>query len=214
MSKPNERSCRILLGKKVHSPLWSLFFLAKKLFSDFLKKFWNVFFNEIDCKKFSNVFCNEFSSKKFFNSLKLTIENFRLLKIFLLLNSLKKISKTFLQSISLKTIRKFFSANYSISLKKHFEIFSENPKKTFLKQPKKKGVTRGGMHRFFPAKCYTTFCWVLMFSYDTAHFGHQAIRNDLENMEKNIRKKSFLRFSFIISIQGICFICWSRHFFS
>ena len=60
-----------------------------------------------------------------------------LLKIFLLLNSLKKKFENFLQSISLK---------------KHFENFSENPKKTFLSK-KKKTVTRGkGKCSFFSSK--------------------------------------------------------------
>ena len=78
-SKPNERWCRILLGKKGHfpPPVTPFFFLGKKLFFGFSEKFSKFFFNEIDCKKFSNFFYNEVSSKKFFNSLKMTTKNFR-----------------------------------------------------------------------------------------------------------------------------------------
>ena len=114
-----------------------------------VKKFSICFFNEIDCEKFLNFFFNVCSSKKIFNSLKLTFKNFRncfamsSLQNILLLNSLKKKFKNFLQSISLK---------------KHFEIFSENPKEHFL--PKKRG--RNSL-LFFPAKSDTTFRWVLMF---------------------------------------------------
>ena len=119
-----------------------------------VKKFSICFFNEIDCEKFLKFFCNEFSSKKIFNSLKLTIKKFqkflivifRLLKNFLLLNSLQKQFENFLQSISLKKI---------------FENFSENPKKKFCL--KKKGG-HGGNATFFPVKSDTTFHWVFTFT--------------------------------------------------
>ena len=68
-------------------------------------------------------FTVNFIAKKF---QKFLIVNFRLLKNFLLLNSLKKQFENFLQSISLK---------------KNFDNFSENPKKKFL--PKKKNDHRG-----------------------------------------------------------------------
>ena len=56
-SKPNERSCRILLEKKVHWPSCDpLYFLGKNFFLGFSEKIWKCFFNEIDCKKFANCF--------------------------------------------------------------------------------------------------------------------------------------------------------------
>ena len=70
MSKPNERSCRIFLEKLLgFPPCDPLFFVAKDLFSNFLKKCPNFFFNEIDCKKFSNFFTAEFIEKNFENFL-------------------------------------------------------------------------------------------------------------------------------------------------
>ena len=83
-------------------------------------------------KKKSKFFYSQFYWKRFREFL---IVNFRLLKNFLLLNSLQKKFENFLQSISLK---------------KNFENFSENPKKTFL--PKKKTVTGGGECSFFSSK--------------------------------------------------------------
>ena len=71
-------------------------------------------------------------------------------EIFLLLDSLKKISKNFLQSISLK---------------KKFDIFSENSRKRKLCH-KKKGGHRGEGVKIptsFPGKSDTTFRWVLMY---------------------------------------------------
>ena len=73
---------------------------------------------------FRIVFAEKLTVKNF---RKYLIVNLRLLKNFLLLNLLQKKFDNFLQSISLK---------------KHFEIFSENPKKQFLPK-KQKGVTGG-----------------------------------------------------------------------
>ena len=108
---------------------------------------WKIFYCWIHCKKNSKIFYSQFHWKKF---RKFLIVNFRLLKNVLLLNSLQNKLVNFLQSISLK---------------KHFEIFSENPKKCFCLK-KQKGITGGGEFApFFPAKSDTTFRWVLTFCY-------------------------------------------------
>ena len=78
---------------------------------------------------------------------KFFIVNFRLLKNFLLLNSLKKKFKNVLQSISLK---------------KKFGNFSENPKKNFCLK-KNRRPQGGGISAFFPVKSNTTFHWVLTY---------------------------------------------------
>ena len=100
-----------------------------------------------------------------------------LLKIFLLLNSLKKKFQNFSQSISLK--KKFENFLQSISLKKNFENFSENPKKTL-----KKTVTRGENSTFFPVKSDTTFHWVLTFFlccfFKVYVCGHQSLSQNLD----------------------------------
>jgi hypothetical protein len=101
------------------------------------------FLQPISLQKISKIFYSQFYWKKF---RKFLIVYFRLLKNFLLLNSLQK---------------KFENVLQSISLKKNFENFSENPKKTFL--PKKKGGIYGEKCYFFPAKPDTIFRWVLMF---------------------------------------------------
>ena len=118
-SKPNERSCRILLKKKgaFPPPCDPFCFLGKKHFFGFSEKISKCFFNEIDCKKFSNFFCNEFSSKKFFKSLKLNIKNFRIF---------------FCNEFIAKKIRKFFTANFIEKTFRNF--FRKSEKKIFAKK--------------------------------------------------------------------------------
>ena len=67
MSKPNERSFRILLEKYVHfsPPPDPFFFLAKNFFSDFLKKFRNVFSMKLTVKNFRNFFSMNSAVKNF-----------------------------------------------------------------------------------------------------------------------------------------------------
>ena len=125
----------------------SKFFTAdslKKIFEKILqsislKKNFKHFLLMNSLKKISKNFYCWFHWKKI---PKFLIVDFRLLKNFLLLNSLKKQFRKFLQSISLK---------------KYFEIFSENPKKNFL-PPKKRG-SQGGVkiRTIFPGKSDTTF---------------------------------------------------------
>ena len=153
-----------------------------------VKTFRIFFFNEFSSKKFFNSlkltiknFRNFFAmsiAKKF---RKFLIVNFRLLKNFFTAEFIekkirkvftvnfieKKKSKMFYSQFYWKKFRKFLVVIFrllknflqSISLKKNFENFSENPKKNFL--PKKKRVTGGGNVPFFPVKSDTTFHWVL-----------------------------------------------------
>ena len=96
------------------------------------KKFEN-FLQSISLKKNSKIFYSQFHWKKL---LKFSIVNFRLLKYFLLLNSLqKKISKTFYSQLHWKNISNFFQ---------------KIRKKKFL--PKKKRGHRGQKCTFFPSK--------------------------------------------------------------
>ena len=103
------------------------------LLNSLQKEFENFFTVNFIEKKKSKFFYSQFYWKKF---RKFLIVNFRLLKNFLLLNSLQKKFENFLQSISLKKI---------------FENFSENPKKNFLPKKKKNGH-RGGKCSFFSSK--------------------------------------------------------------
>ena len=120
------------------SPSCDLFFcfVAKIVFSNFPKKMSNFFFNEIDCKNFQNLFSMNSAVKNF---RKFLIVNFRLLK---------KNSKFFTAEFIQKNFRKFFTAEVIekifrnvlqlISLKKKFDIFSENSgKKNFCHQKKR-----------------------------------------------------------------------------
>ena len=140
-SKPNERSCPIFLEKlSGFSPPFFFVFVAKDFFSDFLKKFRNFFSMKLTVKIFEIVF-NEFSSKKFL------IVNFRLLKNFLLLNSLKKFSK-------------IFTVNF---VEKKFRNFFRKSEKNFFATKKKGGAQGVKIRVIFPGKSDTTFRWVLTY---------------------------------------------------
>ena len=100
---------------------------------------------------------------------KFLIVNFRLLKNFLLLNSLKKNSKIFYSQFHWKKISK---------------IFQKIRKKSFCL--KKKRSQEGGNAPFFPVKSDTTFHWVL-----TYHL--QKYPQDTKNLQKVYRFKIFKR---------------------
>ena len=73
---------------------------------------------------------------------KFLIVNLRLLKNFLLLNSLQKKFENFLQSISLK---------------KNFESFSENPKKQIFALKKRGGENSGQFFQKNPTRPFVGF---------------------------------------------------------
>ena len=140
LSKPNERWCRILL-EKMRNPIPPVtpFFLRQKMFfSDFLKNFRNFFSMKLTVKNFrifltanfiEKLFTAEFIEKKiqkFFtvNFIEKKIEifysqfywkkfrKFLLLKIFLLLNSLKKQIENFFTAKFIEKISKIFNSHF------------------------------------------------------------------------------------------------------
>ena len=102
-------------------------FFAMKLT---VKNFWICFAMNSAVKNFQFFFLKSTSLQKKFR--KFLIVNFMLLKNFFTAEFIAK---------------KFRKVLQSISLKKHFEIFSENPKKNFL--PKKKEGSQGGNLQLF-----------------------------------------------------------------
>ena len=109
-------------------PVLQNFFFTAEFIAKKIQKFFTANFI---AKTFRNVFTANFIEKNF---PKFLIVNFRLLKNFLLLNSLQNKFENFLQSISLKKISKIFQK----IRKKHFCL-------------KKKKRSQGGCS-FFPSK--------------------------------------------------------------
>ena len=125
--------------KKIFEKIFTVNFIEKK--------FSNIFYWWIHWKKTSKNFYCWFHWKTF---RKFLIVNFRLLKNFLLLNSLKKISK-------------IFTVNF---IEKKFRSFFRKSEKKFLPQKNKRGHRGGGgvkIRTIFPGKSDTIFCWVLMY---------------------------------------------------